>query len=80
MLTTGKDCKTPKIKDQTSFTSGKIEYYQEYPFYPHNNENCSHLLPCGICDRTNAFCPLHGAARPYEPTWTTSSIGGKKND
>lgn len=28
---------------------------------------CVHLLPCGICERTNQICPLNG----YKPSWTT---------
>ena len=76
MSTIDKDCKMPKIEKQTSVTGDTIGFYQGYPYF---NTPCSHLLPCGICDRTNAFCPIHGA-KPYEPTWSTSSIGGKKND
>lgn len=76
MLTTDKDCKTPKIEKQISTTGNTTGFYQEYPYF---NTTCSHLLPCGICDRTNTFCPIHGT-RPYEPTWTTNSIGDKKND
>lgn len=24
------------------------------------HSECPHLLPCGVCERTNNICPLHG--------------------
>lgn len=61
------------------FTSGdKIDFYQGYPVYYLTDENCSHLLPCGICAKTNAICPRH-VGDSYGPTCTTLT-GGKNND
>ena len=58
----------------TNSTSGFLEI---------NYQNCPHLLPCGICEHTNKYCPVQG----YSPsvsfpdiTWTTYTEGDKKDD
>lgn len=64
-----KDEKMPELEQQTSVTAN----YTGYPvYYP---QKCSHLLPCGICERTNKPCPLTAS----EPTWFShGSCGGIK--
>ena len=60
-----------KLNKLETPTSGYIE------FYPYKENNCVHMLPCGICEITNKYCPL----RNMSPTWTTitcNSTGGKK--
>ena len=64
------DEKTNKIGDATS---GYLETYQT---------GCIHLLPCGICERTNKYCPIYHNWGNPTITWTTTTscgkIGGKK--
>ncbi len=60
--------------DMTGATSGFIQTIHE--------QGCVHLLPCGICERTNKYCPIHGWSNPTV-TWTTMSsceTRGKNHD
>ena len=35
------------------------------------SQYCSYRLPCGICTRTNSYCPLFSGT--IDVTWTTES-------
>lgn len=35
---------------------------------PNYHEYCWYRLPCGICTRTNEFCPLSGNSK-VTPSW-----------
>lgn len=50
-------------------TTGLINY---------NNNYCFNRLPCGICTRTNSFCPLGGQYN-VTPTWGSTITTGTGN-
>lgn len=71
MLTTDKDTKTPKISEQQQVTIGDQSVIIQ--------GNCPHLLPCGVCTKTNQICPL-GGWHTTQPIWTVNNTcdkGGK---
>lgn len=49
-----------KIGDKVSNLG---DYYT--PEIQEDYSACGHLLPCGICDRTNQICPVQG----WKPSW-----------
>ena len=42
--------------DNVNTTTGG--WWGLYPPYPDYTNYCSYRLPCGICSRTNAVCPV----------------------
>lgn len=40
---------------------------------PNYHEYCWYRLPCGICTRTNEFCPLSGNSK-VTPSWLSGTI------
>jgi len=46
---------------------------------------CPHLLPCGLCDRTDRPCPKNnGTYDPWTPHWesinTSNSVGCEEHE
>lgn len=65
----GKTMTEPSITGPESGKSINTScYYQNYGQY------CFNRLPCGICTRTNSYCPL-GGNQPII-TWTTATSTG----
>ena len=44
-------------------------------YTPNASANCPHLLPCGICEKTNRYCPLKNS----EPSWLSTKITDTMN-
>ena len=69
--------RTEPIGTTTTYT-GPGNFSQTYNL-------CPHLLPCGLCDRTDRPCPKNGNNyNPWEPHWeninTSNSVECSKNE
>ena len=64
-----KENKNMNKSDNFCNTNGAFQSESKtYSYGSDYSQYCPHRLPCGICGRTNSFCPLGGSNLPLTPT------------